>query len=58
MRSAPPTCPGWAARRSHLRRLSQAGFRIPDFLCVTTEAYNAFLDGSGLAGAHPARTAP
>mgnify|MGYP001080722159 CR=1 FL=1 len=28
--------------------LSRAGFRIPDFLCVTAEAYNAFLDGAGL----------
>ena len=31
-----------------LAALSQAGFRIPDFLCVTTDAYSAFLDGTGL----------
>jgi pyruvate,water dikinase len=31
-----------------LAALSQAGFRIPIFICVTTEAYNAFLDGTGL----------
>jgi len=31
-----------------LAALSRAGFRIPDFLCVTAEAYNAFLDGAGL----------
>ncbi len=28
--------------------LSRAGFRIPDFLCVTADAYRAFLDGTGL----------
>ena len=31
-----------------LAALSQAGFRIPDFLCVTTDAYSAFLDSTGL----------
>ncbi len=31
-----------------LAALSQAGFRIPVFICVTTEAYNAFLDKTGL----------
>jgi pyruvate,water dikinase len=31
-----------------LAALSRAGFRIPDFICVTTEAYNAFLDRTGL----------
>ena len=31
-----------------LAALSQAGFRIPDFLCVTVDAYSAFLDGTGL----------
>jgi len=28
--------------------LSRAGFRIPDFLCVTADAYRSFLDGTGL----------
>jgi pyruvate,water dikinase len=31
-----------------LAALSQAGFHIPEFLCVTTDAYNAFLAGTGL----------
>jgi pyruvate,water dikinase len=31
-----------------LAALSLAGFRIPVFICVTTGAYNAFLDGTGL----------
>ena len=31
-----------------LAALSRAGFRIPDFLCVTADAYRAFLDGAGL----------
>ena len=31
-----------------LAALSQTGFRIPAFICVTTESYNAFLDGTGL----------
>ena len=31
-----------------LGALSRAGCRSPDFLCVTAEAYNAFLDGAGL----------
>ena len=31
-----------------LAALSQAGFRIPDFICLTTGAYTAFLDEAGL----------
>ena len=31
-----------------LAALSQAGFHIPVFICVTTGAYNAFLDATGL----------
>jgi pyruvate,water dikinase len=31
-----------------LAALNRTGFRIPVFICVTTEAYNAFLDAAGL----------
>ena len=31
-----------------LAALARAGFRIPAFLCVTADAYNAFLDDTGL----------
>ncbi len=31
-----------------LAALSRAGFRVPDFVCITTDAYNAFVDRTGL----------
>lgn len=31
-----------------LATLSRAGFLIPEFVCITTDAYRAFVDGSGL----------
>lgn len=33
-----------------LAALSRAGLRIPDFFCVTTDAYRAFQDATGLGG--------
>lgn len=33
-----------------LHRLFEKGFRVPAYFCVTTEAYNKFLDCSGLKG--------
>jgi len=33
-----------------LAALSRAGLRIPDFFCVTTDAYRAFQDATGLRG--------
>jgi len=36
------------AKALSLAALSRAGFRISVFICVTTEAYNAFLDAAGL----------
>jgi len=34
-----------------LARLGMAGFKIPQALCVTTEAYSRFVDSGGLRGA-------
>ncbi len=31
-----------------LAALSRVGFRIPEFICVSTDAYRAFVDGTGL----------
>jgi pyruvate,water dikinase len=31
-----------------LAALARAGFTVPDFFCVTTDAYQAFVDGTGL----------
>ena len=33
-----------------LAALSRAGLRIPDFFCVTTDAYRAFQDTTGMRG--------
>ncbi|RNI12420.1 hypothetical protein EFE42_08370 [Methanohalophilus sp. RSK] len=33
-----------------LHMLLENGFRVPAYFCVTTEAYNKFLDCSGLKG--------